>query len=228
MYSAQSGSLARGLNKLKTLAPVIKGRLNTGSRAPLRTSAPARAPQSPVGTDLRPQTRGGEGWRGSARRTLGGGRARGQGALQDSRPPKQPERPEPERLTFQGCGFCPSSWVGRRQQSPGPDRDHIGHNAGSCGRRDAAHPTPGVPEQPKWRLQGPQKTQPEPARRQRNATRRCLASAHAPCPAVLTSHAALRVRFVNLPLVPTVLYITGGRFCSCANICTGRTAQNKE
>ena len=81
-------------------------------------------------------------------------------------------KPGTKALTFRGCGFCPSSWVGHRQQSPGPVHDHVGHNAGSCGRRDAAHPTPGVPERPKWRLQGGQKRprDPEAPAKERDAS----------------------------------------------------------
>lgn len=144
--------LAPRLHKQKPVASEIKGRLDTGSRAPLRTSALARAPQSPVGTDPRPQNAG---W-GSVVGFGAGNPGRRRGAspgstrrLEATEAAGMPS-PEPKRLTFRGCGFCPYSWVGHRQQSPGPDRNHIGHNAGSCGRRDAAHPTPDVPERPKW------------------------------------------------------------------------------
>lgn len=92
MCTAQTGSLTPRPNKLKTVASVIKGRLNTGSRAPLRTSALARAPPRPVGTDLRPQNAGWGGEVGLGAEDSGRRRARGQGALQDSRPPQQPER----------------------------------------------------------------------------------------------------------------------------------------
>lgn len=170
----------------------------TGSRAPKRTSAPARAPQTEPRQD-ETETLECRGWGGSARRTLGGGRERGRG--EDTRPPRQPERPspEPKHHTFPGCSFCLSSSIG-------PDRDHCGRNAaGSCERSYAAHPTPDGPERPGWRPQGRRKTPKDPERPLRNAL--WSTPLYFACVVARRDDVTRRQ-----PLVPIVPPVAGGRY----------------
>lgn len=213
--------LAQRLHKQKPVASEIKGRLNTGSRAPPRTSAQARAPQSPVGTDPRPQNAGWGGVVGFGAEDPGrrrGARPGNTRRLEATEAAGTPS-PEPKRLPFGDVVSALLLGWGTGSKVPAPSTTmsaimlvHVGAEMPPTQRQACQSGQSGDFREAR-RGRGIQR------RRQRNATRRRLARAHAPCPAVLTTHVALKVGFVSLPSVSTVLHLAGGRFCSYVNNC---------
>lgn len=152
--------------------------------------------------------RGGEVWWGSARRTLGGGRARGQGARQDSRPPRQSERQARNQSALPFWDEVSALLLGW-----GTDSEVPAPTTTISTIMPLVHVGAQMPPTQRQACQSGQSGDFRDAKRRRRIQsagkgRRCVEASlvRMRLAPPVTSHVTLRVRFVSLPLAPTGLY----------------------